>query len=175
MKQVTSENKNRTETPEGAYKGICGLIYGYSLGFSVIFAILALLCSISVIGQMADGRPTSEDITRSEFYSYYLTVLFLAANYMRRIFGRLKRSDTPFKYDIADKMKGLGYLLCGGGIVGALLFLISNLLIDKLENNWFLDATAFGFVFMVVGLIFIAFALIFETGCKLQQESDETL
>ncbi len=175
MKTVTSENKNRTGTPEGAYKGICGLIYGYSLGFSVILAVLAVLCSIAVIGQIADGRPTSEDITRSEFYSYYLTVLFLTANYMRRIFGRLKRSDTPFKYDIADKMKGLGYLLCGGGIVGALLFLISNLLIDKLENNWFWDATAFGFVFMVVGLIFIAFALIFEKGCKLQQESDETL
>ena len=89
--------------------------------------------------------------------------------------GKTISFARPVRYDIADKMKGLGYVLCGCGIIGAMLFLISNLLIDKLKNDWFWNATGFGLVFMVVGLIFIAFALIFETGCKLQQESDETL
>lgn len=171
---MDTKEKNR-DYPEESYKGICMHIHYYSAGFTIVLGILSVFLFAAIIGQIIDGRPPAADIVKSAFYAYYSILFFLVANYMRRIFSRLRAVETPFMYDIADKMKGLGSLLCGGGIVGALLFTIIKLFIDDLDKEWAITSGLIGFALMLVGMIFTVFALIFERGCKLQQESDETL
>lgn len=168
-------NEVRTEISDDTrFKGICGLVYNYAVAFKIgILVLLAVLVIIN-LGRLSEVIYMT-DIFKAAFVLYYSAVFFIISNYVQQIFGRLRKAETPFMYDIADKMKGLAYVLGSGGIVGGAVFTVFNLFIDDLADEWFGFSLIAGFVFMVMGLIFTAFAFIFEHGCKLQQESDETL
>jgi len=109
------------------------------------------------------------------FIAYYALVFFVLSNFMRQLFKRLKESDTPFRYDIADKMKGAAGVLTFGALAGMILFIICILFFNTSAHPDFLIVQSVNLVILVIGMILQTFALIFEYGCKLQQESDETL
>lgn len=169
------DNKDKTDISEDQrFKGICGLIHNFAVAFKIGILILLVVLFLINLTDILSVIYMS-DIFKAAFILYYSAVFFIVASYVEQIFGKLRKAETPFSYDIADKMKGLGFTLGGGGIVGGVVFIIFQLFIDDLSDEWFGFTLIAGFVLMVVGLIFTAFALIFEHGCKLQQESDETL
>lgn len=168
-------NEVKTDISEDQrFKGICGLIYKYASAFKIGLLILLVVLFLTNLTRILSVIYMS-DIFKAAFILYYSAVFFIVSNYVEQIFGRLRKAETPFMYDIADKMKGLGYVLGSGGIIGGAAFNVFKLFIDDLSDEWFGFSLIAGFVLMVVGLIFTAFAFIFEHGCRLQQESDETL
>ncbi len=169
------DNNVKTDISEDQrFKGICGLIHNFAVAFKIgILILLVVLFLINLTDTLSVIYMS--DIFKAAFILYYSAVFFIVAGYVEQIFGRLRKAETPFTYDIAHKMKGLGYILAVGGIVGGDIFVLFHLFIDGLSDEWFGFPLIISFVLMVVGLIFTAFALIFEHGCKLQQESDETL
>ena len=103
--------------------------------------------------------------------------LGIACNFSVKIFNKLKTGDTPFKYDIADKIKGAGIALIVTGFFGSLTEFIHTVLID---NDVFLGENTIGIIsgcedMLILAIILMSVAYIFNYGCKLQQESDETL
>ena len=169
------DNNVKTDISEDQrFKGICGLIHNFAVAFKIgILILLVVLFLINLTDTLSVIYMS--DIFKAAFILYYSAVFFIVAGYVEQIFGRLRKAETPFMYDIADKMKGLGYVLGSGGIIGGAAFSIFQLFIEDLSDEWFEFSLIAGFVLMVVGLIVTAFALIFEHGCKLQRESDETL
>lgn len=101
----------------------------------------------------------------------------VACNFSVKIFNSLKTGETPFKYDIADKIKGAGIVLIITGLFGSVTEFIYTVLID---NGVFLGENTIGIIngcedMIILSIVLMAVAYIFNYGCKLQQESDETL
>lgn len=157
---------------EQRYRAICRNIYGYVLGGNIVFGILSVILFVAVIGQLIEGK---DGMWSTLFIAYYALVFFLLSNFMRLLFKRLKESDTPFRYDIADKMKGAAGVLTFGSLAGMVLFIVYMLFFYSAALPDFFIVQTVNIVILVIGMILQAFALIFEYGCKLQQESDETL
>lgn len=99
----------------------------------------------------------------------------IALKFSVTIFGKLKNGETPFRYDIGDKIRAAGISLV---VTGTSVFTIkfsSNLLcsFDIIADIVAVDLS--DSYLCLMGALICVFSYIFSYGCKLQQESDETL
>ena len=156
-------------------------------------AFLSIMCAFMIVGAIAiviilimnfimknSPVPSSNEYSTPEgiFMGVYLLVICIgmsiSLNFGIKVFKTLKDGETPFRYEIADKIKAAGMSLIGTGIVYVAAELI---------NGFFNAADVFGgevsfnvdMDFFIWGAVIIAVAYIFNYGCKLQQESDETI
>ena len=101
----------------------------------------------------------------------------IIVGFVIRLFREIENSDTPFKYSIADKIKALAQAVLGGTTAIAILLGAIQLLYSLLSNApvslTFAGVIGIGGLF--IGAILMAFSRVFAVGCRLQQESDETL
>ena len=99
----------------------------------------------------------------------------IALGFGAKIFKSLRDGETPFRYDIADKLKGAGCVMMTTGAVGFVLNMILQCLsMNGCEGIGMIDELP-DFAPFVFGAFLAALAYVFNYGCKLQQESDETL
>lgn len=161
-------------TIEEQYKNVCKYIYGFSLGGEAVLGLLALAMLVSVVGQLIGIDMFMDDsgIWKSLYYTYYVLLFLVAVNFLRITFKKLINSDSPFREEIAAGMRRLSLVLVWGG---AASMIIAPFLHSKAPVVGSGGFNMFGFGIMIAGLMFDAFSLIFRYGCKLQQESDETL
>ena len=141
----------------------------------MIVAPIAIVIMIIMQFAMQNGEYTTPEGLFNGIYSVVTCVgMAIAFNFGVKIFSTLKDGETPFRYEIADKIKAAGMAFFATGIV----HVIGEAL------NGFLNATGvfagelsinLGFNFFIWGAFLTAIAYIFNYGCKLQQESDETL
>ncbi len=105
-----------------------------------------------------------------------LTSIGIALKFSAEIFNKLKTGDTPFQCDIADKIKKAGITLIAGTFASTIFDVISSILIkvgiiaSTESHEIVVDAD-----YALFGVVLMALAYIFNYGCKLQQESDETI
>lgn len=156
-------------------------------------AFLTIMCAFMIIGAivvaimmimsfiMKNGPvPISTEYTTPEgiFNGIYLIVvcigMAIAFKFGIKVFATLKDGETPFRYEIADKIKAAGMTLFGTGVAHIIGEAVNGFLNatgvfkEELSVDIVLD-------FFVYAAIIIAVAYIFNYGCKLQQESDETI
>ena len=103
--------------------------------------------------------------------------LIIACNFAVKIFNTFKTGETPFRYDIADKIKKAGIVLVVTGLFGSVTEFVYTVLVD---NSVFVGQNTIGVIsgcedMIILSMVLMAVAYIFSYGCKLQQESDETL
>ena len=99
----------------------------------------------------------------------------IALKFSAAIFGKLKDGETPFRYDIGDKIRAAGITLAATGAAAFLIKFTCNLLCSF---DIITDTVAVGLsdsYLCLMGALICIFSYIFNYGCKLQQESDETL
>ncbi len=109
------------------------------------------------------------------FACIVLSGFAVALNFGAAVFRTLKSSETPFRYDVADKIKAAGITLTVTGAVAALLNGLTYLL-SLQDTELFADIGGFPDITSICfGLVLMALAYVFNYGCKLQRESDETL
>lgn len=99
----------------------------------------------------------------------YITAL----NFGARIFKTVRTAETPFRYDVADKIKGAGYALAASGALGFVLNMVAVVL--KAKSGFAIEAHMPEAAPFLFGVFLIALAYVFDYGCKLQQQADETL
>lgn len=87
-----------------------------------------------------------------------MIALFLTISYSRRIFKRILLGETPFQYNIAKDIRLIG------------IFLMIYQFIWSWENGFLQMLLA-----LVIPLILFCISFVFEYGCALQKEIDETL
>lgn len=99
----------------------------------------------------------------------------IALKFSATIFGKLKNGETPFRYDISDKIRAAGITLTAtGGTVFIIKFTCNMLCSFDIITD--IVAVDFSDSYLcLMGALICIFSNIFSYGCKLQQESDETL
>ncbi len=145
----------------------------------VCVSILALCLIIGAAGGAADSGVEEFSTVGGMFYTVSVCVIatgyIIALGFGAKIFKSLRNGETPFRYDIADKLKGAGcVMMVTGGLGFALNVVVQGLKANGVEGIG--TATELpDLVPFVFGAFLVALAYVFNYGCKLQQESDETL
>ena len=153
---------------------------------SILFAAGAVFSLVVPIIQAiqyrnSGGKADIPSVLISVIYVFLvLGGIALLWNSARHIFRRLRTSETPFCYDIADKIKGTGFLAILLGIISlvyrAVVELISKNGGHFVKSDGYADL-GYPFIYsvLILGVVLMITAYVFNYGCKLQQEADETL
>ena len=150
---------------------VCKVFEALCSVMTAVFALAVVIIAAVIISMKAELKDIFIFIANS---AVLLFGIVSALNFGRAIFRKLKSGETPFRYDIADKVKGasLALLMCG-------ILSIVTLAVSCSFSEAFSDICHY-FFFIAIGNIFTGLILgiisyIMNYGCKLQQESDETL
>lgn len=148
-------------------------------GISVIMSIALLIMLImSLTGFVDDsGKYSSPEGIMSSANNLIMTLgIIIACNFSAHIFNKLKDGETPFRYDIADKIKGAGISLTVSGVICSVIECVRGILDG---TGIFTDTPAFEPLdfesYCIFGVFLITLAYVFNYGCKLQHEADETV
>jgi hypothetical protein len=98
--------------------------------------------------------------------AFALPILILT----HRIFRDISREYTPFMEKHIKRMKKIALLLLISSLIAPLLYIVSSSLIPYLNS-----VIQPGYESIIFAIIVYCFALIFQYGSALQQQSDETL
>ncbi len=181
MKKAVDINERTLKQEKQGFLKMCACLEGITNAIRVILTIftpLAFVCGILAI----TGVYVPEGVTdATAYFIEYMAIsvvsvgFMITFNFAGKIFSTLKNSETPFCYDAADKMKGAGIALVGTG-VAAFAINLTALIMERSGNMLLADMTYLpDFDSMAFGVFLIVLAYVFNYGCKLQQEHDETL
>ncbi|MBQ8613906.1 MAG: DUF2975 domain-containing protein [Ruminiclostridium sp.] len=182
MEKVVNTIEKTLEKDKKKFIFVCKIAEVFSIVALAIFIVaiiaIAIMAVMSVTG-VADavkefGSPKA--IMTMITDTLMLITFIIALNFSTKIFNKLKTGETPFQYDIANKIKGAGIALITGTFVCSILefvtgFLLSSGIIADTESYESIVSTNYA----VFGVVLVALAYVFNYGCKLQQESDETV
>ena len=131
----TTDVMERTLAQEkGRFDKFCKLMHVFSTLMWILLTIGAVFCLIVSIVQEVQyeyngGEARMPETLISVFYVFLVMGgIGLLWNSARHIFRRLRTAETPFCYDIADKIKGTGFLAILLGIMSFVYRMIVELL-----------------------------------------------
>lgn len=122
----------------------------------------------------ASNGVTLEVIPQSLFVMFVFMFLYSVCMYLvlystHLIFKNVSEECTPFNQKHIVRIKRIAFMVIGLSIIGS----VSESLFDLYTVNemmWRID-----FAGIILGIIIYCLALFFNYGCRLQQQSDETL
>ena len=183
----TTDIMERTLAQEkGRYEKFCKIMHIFSTLMCVLFAAGAVFSLVVPIIQAIQyrnngGKADIPSVLVSVIYVFLvLGGIALLWNAARHIFRRLRTAETPFCYDIADKIKGAGFLAILLGIISLVYRTVVELISKNgrnfVKSDGYMDL-GYPFIYsvLILGVVLMIIAYVFNYGCKLQQESDETL
>lgn len=137
--------------------------------FVLALGLDALNVAVEIEGFM------TEDIIMLVCAIVLCTCFGIGLNFISKVFRNMRLGETPFRYDVADKMKGAGTaFVVAGGL--SFIFNITLMILNGAGVLDFADVPTYpDFFSFVLGVFLLALAYVFNYGCKLQQESDETI
>lgn len=171
MKKAIDVNERTFEEEKKDFTLVCRVFEVLCVVILAVFAVGALAVTV-IIAVM--GTDMKNVLVLSVNSAVLLFGIVSALNFGRAIFKALKSGESPFRYDIADKVKGASLALILSSFAGILVQSVSPLFSEA-----FADICHYYFFptvgCLVVGLLLGVMSYIMNYGCKLQQESDETL
>ncbi|MGN0617979.1 MAG: hypothetical protein ACI4J7_03045 [Ruminiclostridium sp.] len=159
----------------------CQIFQVFSVFFLVILAATSLFLAAEIIFTAVGIANVGESsvmtvVVKNVSYIICCIGICISLKFSAAIFGKLKDGETPFRYDIGDKIKAAGITLVVTGIAAFLIQFSCELLLafDVIADN--ITMSDFSDTYLcIIGALLCIFSYIFNYGCKLQQESDETL
>ena len=147
---------------------------GYN-GSNILRAVLWILTAgslICIFGSASQGN--KDDVFKFIAFFINLLAVSIAFNFIVAIFDRLRKSPTPFTYDIADKFRGISNILLMGFAVYIVYAII--ILVFSTHKQVLTDYNLFITIgYIAADMITKCFEYIFSYGAALQQQADETL
>ncbi|MBQ8613907.1 MAG: hypothetical protein IJ416_06795 [Ruminiclostridium sp.] len=171
MKKAVDVNARTLEEEKKDFVLICKVFEVLCIVITAVFAFIAVVVTgISV----SLGAGIKDVLVFSANSAILLFGMISALNFGRTIFKSLKSGETPFRYDIADKVKGASLALLLSSFLSILVLggscLISEAFAGICHYYFFILMSGF-----VAGGILGIMSYVMNYGCKLQQESDETV
>lgn len=172
MKKAVDVNKRTLEMEKENFIKACKIFQSCSLVLKIFCAVLIAGLFALVILALVNGKEQKTALALFVGGFIFLGTIIVSMNFISDIAKKLKDGETPFRYDIGDKIKGAGLSLCSGGFYGFLATPFTS----AYDIGLFTVTFFVGYCgFCIVGAVVIMFAYIFNYGCKLQQEADETV
>ncbi len=163
------------ENEKKNFIGFCKVCEGLSV-FLFVFMIAGCIVQAYelMVSLVVGGMWNSTICSAGNLITY--TGLTIAFRFSKKIFAMLKKGETPFTYAVADKIKAAALTMTVTGGIGVVLECVAAILCSVgIYSYGELSDLIGGMDVFVIGLVLIALSYIFNYGCKLQQESDETL
>ncbi len=145
--------------------------YMMTLKIFRVCATILIAVAIAFLGVVWVSSIKAGKIRLAINCTIFLVPFAVAMLYAIKISKILKDGETPFRVEVANFISKAGYALVYGGFIGYLCFVY---LIKGAENfalPFFIAHSAN----CLIGPILTLIAYAFKYGCKLQQESDETI
>lgn len=148
-----------------------------SLMLAITTSIMLIMAGINAVFEISDSiRFPDVYSTLTDMVTF--VCYFIAFNHAEKIFRIFKSGESPFRYDVADKMKGAATAIIVANLInfaiGLVYFAVGGFI--KLNNDEFFEMEFnFDLGSFILGILIYAFSYVFNYGAKLQQESDETL
>ena len=98
-----------------------------------------------------------------------LAVAFMVFFMLYRIFAAISKEHTPFTAVNAKRMKQVAILVIIMGVINSIIEFVAQRLLASPEGY------SIDLMWVVIAAVIYCIALIFDYGCQLQQQSDETL
>ena len=148
-----------------------------SLMLAIMTSIMLVMMGINNVFKISDSF-SFPDIYLTLTLMVISVCYFIAFNHARKIFDIFKSGESPFRYDVADKMKGAATAIISANLInfaiGLVYFAVGGFM--KLSNDESFEIVInFDLGSLILGILIYAFSYVFNYGAKLQQESDETL
>lgn len=140
--------------------------------FLMILAIVAFSISCIVGACSYADMPNAE--TAEELYKYIIELImsisfFIITMICKSIFTSINSSGTPFIPQVSKGIRKISFTICAAFLASFAVQCVYPLIMG-IEQHFYVDGTSMIFV-----CILLLLSAIFDYGCKLQQESDETL
>lgn len=184
MKKAIDINERTLEQEKKGFISVCKI----GEAISIIMLTLCLMGAIALpiivifslvgLSDSADKYTSPIGLLTSANAIVALITYIISSNFAVKVFNKLKDGESPFRYEIADKIKAAGITLVIGGCIFSLIDFITTLLVDFeviAYSEAPLDLSGNLTIQLIFGVVLMALAYIFNYGCKLQQESDETV
>lgn len=184
MNKVTDINARTLEKEKKSFVTFCKTAEVIMTALMILLIIVSGIIVITLItANTLNGISSNIEFTgdyttvEGAFGNIYILIISIgmtvAFNFGRNIFRQLKDGETPFRYEIADKIKAAAMAVFVTGTVD----LIAEIAMTIIESVKFAGDVSIKITFdmFIWSAILFAVAYIFSYGCKLQQESDETL
>ena len=180
MNKTVDINERTLEKEKKSFISFCKtaeVFLSIALALMIVGAIAAFIMII-MANIMNTGIFTEEPTSEGIFYSVYFIAICIGMsitfNFGVKVFRELKNGETPFRYEIADKIKAAGMSLFGTGAVCMVFDIARGILVSNKIFEGIIEMS-FDFDCFIWCAVILAIAYIFNYGCKLQQESDETI
>ncbi len=171
MSKTVDLNEIASEQEKQNFKLICKVFEAMCIALLCVFSAL----SVILLGVIIFIGAAMNDIIVIAVNTVLLILgMASALNFGRVIFRKLKSGESPFRYDIADKVKGAAFALGGSGFLGFIAQSVSHIFSEKFSDI----CHYYAFIAVgscIVGLLLGIMAYVMNYGCKLQQEADEIL
>ena len=184
MKKTVDANAITLEKEKESFVKTNKVLHFVFIVLQILSLMLAIMTSIMLV--MTGINAVFEFSDSISFPDVYLTLTllvisvgyFIAFNHARKIFDVFKSGESPFRYDVADKMKGAATAIISANLInfaiGLVYFAVGGFM--KLSNGEVFEMEFnFDLGSLILGILIYAFSYVFNYGAKLQQESDETL
>ena len=125
--------------------------------------------TITTQGTSAVGIAVSNIILVFGLFIIQLVAVFMVFLTLHRIFSAICKDHTPFTNINAKRMRKVAVLIIAMGAISSITEFIAHKLITT-QDGYSIDGT-----WLVMAAVIYCIALIFDYGCQLQQQSDETL
>ncbi len=161
-----------------SFSKVCRNIHVFAFAAEILYSLAVLAVLLGAVG--APFIEFKVLISKWEMLPEIIwdTSLLIVFNFMRLIFGRLKKTDTPFSEGVDQKFKAIAYtLVIGGGVHFFTSLIVSgyvSMSVSAAELDRYFSFTD-GLYMLMIGAVIWGLAYVFERGCVLQRESDETL
>lgn len=181
MDKVVDLNEKALEKEKKDFNKMCRFFEMLATVFRTLIMIcvpiLLVFYIISALGWVDIGEDfrSAEGLITTIALSITCIGYVIALNFGAKIFKTVRTAETPFRYDVSDKMKGAGLALIVTGILGFILNVLVRVLMAN--STLYFDTMTYmpDTVPFLFGVFLLALAYIFNYGCKLQQEADETI
>lgn len=176
MKKAIDVAKRTLEEEKKSFIELCKIFHNCSIILKVFCAVLLTGMFALMIFALIKGKEQSTALALFINGAVFFGTIIVSMNFISAIVKKLKDGETPFRYDIGDKIKAAGLSLCSGGFLGFLAIFFASAFADTTDIGLFIVVFFVGYCgFGIVGAVVTMFSYIFNYGCRLQQESDETV
>ncbi len=183
-----TENYFKVDIPEGdenlpdrikqakSFSKVCRNMHIFAFAAEILYGLVVLAVLLGALDAPfveITGFTSKWELLPEIIWDAALLIVF---NYTRLIFGRLKKADTPFSEGVDQKFKAIAYtLVIGGGVYFFTSLIVSGFISMSVPLEEINISYTDGLYMLMIGAVIWGLAYVFERGCVLQREADETL
>ena len=174
MAKTIDINERTLEQEQKNFMCFCKISHILLIIARIVVIVAVVFGFVAGVASFKGNSENGQDVFMAVYALVLCIGMVISVNHGIGVFKKLRCGGTPFTCDIADKIKAVGItLIATAGVSFVVSAVKSTLVLFGVLTGEVKVEIELGF--LLAGFMACALAYIFNYGCKLQQESDETI